>query len=127
MTVTATMNNPVAADLTVMTFTGAASSLVGAASGAFNAASGAPLGTVITTRPNSMVLAVGNDWDAPRTMIAGTGQVIVNQFNPTVGDTYWVQRSGVIGTANTSVSINDSYAGTMSDRWNLAVVEIRQP
>jgi len=128
MTVSATMNNiGQAASLTVMTFTGAASSLVGAASGAFNAASGAPLGTVVTTRPNSMVLAVGTDWDAPRTMIAGTGQVIVNQFNPTVGDTYWVQRSGIVGTANTSVSINDSYTTPLVDRWNLALVEIRQP
>ena len=128
MTVSATMNNlGQAASLTVMTFTGAASSLVGAASGAFNSASGAPLGTIVTTRPNSMVLAVGTDWDAPRTMIAGTGQVIVNQFNPTVGDTYWVQRSGIIGTANTSVSINDSYPTPLVDRWDLALVEIRQP
>jgi len=113
MNVTATTNNPAASSITVMAFTGAASSLVGAASAAINGASGAPLGSLITTRANSMVIGVGNDWDAPRVL--------------TPGDTYWTQRTGVIPAANTSVTINDSYAGAMTDRWNLALIEIRQP
>jgi len=58
-------------------------------------------------------------------MIPGTGQTIINQFNPTVGDTYWMQSSGVVA-APSSVTINDSYAGALTDRWNLAAVEIRQ-
>jgi hypothetical protein len=127
MTVTATTNNLVAASLTVMSFTGAASSLVGAASVAANAASGPMLASLITTRANSIVIGVGNDWDAPRVLTAGTGQTIINQFNPAVGDTYWSQRSGVIPVAGTSVTINDTYAGAMADRWNLALIEIRQP
>ena len=127
MNVTATTNNLVAASLTVMAFTGASSSLVGAATAAVNGASGPPVASLVTTRGNSIVLGVGNDWDSPRVMIAGTGQTIINQFNPTVGDTYWMQRSGVIPAANTSVTINDSYTLPMTDRWNLALVEIRQP
>jgi hypothetical protein len=126
MTVTANLNNPEAKSLTVMAFTGAANSLVGAASGAFNAASGAPTGTVVTTKANSMVVAVGTDWDSPRTMTPAAGQVIVNQFTPTQGDTYWVQRTNIVPAAGTSVTIRDTYGATMPDRWNLAVVEIRQ-
>jgi len=126
MTVTANLNNPEAASLTVMAFTGAASSLVGAASGAFNGPSGAPTGTVTTTKPNSYVVAVGTDWDSPRNMNPAAGQVIVSQFNPTQGDTYWVQRTNPIGAAGTNVTIRSTYPGALTDRWNLAVVEIRQ-
>ena len=110
MNVTATTNNPVAASLTVMAFTGAASSLVGAATAAANGPSGPPVASLVTTRANSIVIGVGNDWDGPRVMIPGTGQTMINQFNPAVGDTYWMQRSGVIPAGNTNVTINDSYA-----------------
>ena len=127
MTVRATLNNPEAASITVMAFTGAASSLVGAAAVAANAASGAPTATLVTTRANSLVIGVGTDWDAPRVMTPAAGQTIVNQFNPTVGDTYWVQRTGAIPAAGTSVTIRDTYGATMPDRWNLAAIEIRQP
>ncbi|HMC69149.1 MAG TPA: PASTA domain-containing protein, partial [Mycobacteriales bacterium] len=127
MNVTATTNNPAASSMTVMAFTGAASSLVGAASVAANATSGAPSATLVTTRANSLVIGVGNDWDAPRVMTPAAGQTIINQFNPTVGDTYWSQRTGVIPAAGTSITIRDSYGATMPDRWNLAAIEIRQP
>jgi heme peroxidase/PASTA domain-containing protein/hemolysin type calcium-binding protein len=126
MRVTAVLNNSEPASLTVMSFTNAAPSLVGAASLAANAATGAPAAALVTTRDNSMVLGVGIDWDNPRVMVAGTGQTIVNQFRPTVGDTYWVQRTNAVGAAGTSVTINDSYGTTMPDRWNLALIEIRK-
>jgi len=127
MNVTATLNNPEAASLTVMAFTGAASSLVGAASVAANAPSGAPTATLVTSRAHSLVIGVGTDWDAPRVMTPAAGQTIVNQFNPTVGDTYWVQRTGDVPAAGTSVTIRDTYGAIMPDRWNLAAIEIRQP
>jgi Ca2+-binding RTX toxin-like protein len=127
MLVTARLNNGVAASITVMAFTNAASSLVGAAAVAANAASGAPSATLITTRPDSYVIGVGVDWDAPRVMTPAAGQTIVNQFNPTVGDTYWVQRTNPVPGAGTSVTISDTYPGAMTDRWNLALIEIRKP
>ena len=127
MNVTARLNNSVAASLTVMAFTGAASSLVGAAAVAANAPSGAPSATLVTTRANSLVIGVGTDWDAPRVMTPAAGQTIVNQFNPTVGDTYWTQRTNGIPAAGTSVTIRSTYGATMPDRWNLAAIEIRQP
>ena len=127
MNVTARLNNSVAASLTVMAFTNAASSLVGAAAVAANAASGAPSATLITTRADSYVIGVGTDWDAPRVMTPAAGQTIVNQFTPTVGDTYWVQRTNPVPAAGTSVTISDTYGATMPDRWNLALIEIRKP
>jgi len=127
-TVTAVLNNSEAASMTVMTFTGAAPSLVGAASLAASGVGGAPTGSVATTRANSLVIGVGTDWDAPRVMTAAAGQTIVNQFRPTVGDTYWVQRTGApVTAAGTAVTIRSTYGATMPDRWNLAVVEIRRP
>jgi hypothetical protein len=126
MTVSATLNNPVAKSMTVMAFTGAQASLVGAASVARSGASGAPTATITTTKAGSIVLGVGVDWDAPRVMTPAAGQLMVNQFNPTVGDTYWLQRTTAALPAGASVTISDSYGATMPDRWNLAVIEIRQ-
>jgi hypothetical protein len=127
MTVTAVLNNSETASLTVMGFTGAVSTLVGAASVAANAAQGAPTATLITTRANSLVVAVGTDWDNARTMVPSAGQVLVNSFNTPNGDTYWSQRtSSPVAASGTSVTIRDSYATLMPDRWNVAAVEIRK-
>ena len=54
---------------------------------------------------------------------AGTGQTIVDQYLPSVGDTYWVQRQNTTtASAGTPVTINDTAPTT--DKWDLAVVEI---
>ncbi len=126
MTVTAVMNNSEAASMTVMGFTGAMPSLVGAASLAASAAKGAPTATMVTTRANSLVVGVGTDWDNARTMTPAAGQLLVNSFNTPNGDTYWVQRTSPITASGTSVTIRDSYATLMPDRWNIAAVEIRK-
>jgi hypothetical protein len=124
-TVTAVLNNSEAASMTVMTFTGAAPSP--GASLAVSGVGGAPTGTVLTSRANSLVLAVGTDWDAPRVMTAAAGQQIVNQFRPPVGDTYWVERtSSPVRVAGSAVTMRSTYGTTMPDRWNLAVIEIRR-
>jgi hypothetical protein len=127
-TATAVLNNSEPASMTVMTFTGAAPSLVGAASVAASAPSGQPSASLVTTRGNSLVLAVGTDWDSPRIMTAPAGQTIVNQFRPPVGDTYWVQRTAnPVTAAGTAVTISDTYGASMPDRWNMALIEIRRP
>jgi hypothetical protein len=129
MTVTATLNNAgQARSITVVAFTGAASSLATAAANIANGASGAPTASLTTTAPNSFVFAVGTDWSQPRTMTPGTGQILVHQFNPTVGDSYWVQRTNVtVAASGTVVTMSDTYGATMPDVWNLAVIEIRVP
>jgi hypothetical protein len=128
--VEAFLSSAQAATMQVVTFTGAANSLVGAASTAVNAAAGVslPSASLVTTRANSLVFAIGNDPDAQRTLTAGANQTIVNQFRSGT-NTLWSQRAnGAIALAGTSVTINASYTPTTTlDRWNLALIEIRTP
>ncbi len=128
VTVTANFSQSAAASITVIAFSGAdisggnGSSAIGATA-SFSAASGAPTGSVITTRDNSWVFAVGDDWDnaIPRTL--GPNQTMVHQYLATVGDTYWVQRENSASSpAGTTVTINDT--APTSDKYNLALVEI---
>jgi hypothetical protein len=127
-TVTATLSQSVAASLTVMSFKGVdttgtdGSGAIGAtASG--NANPGAPTATLITTRNNSLVVGVGNDWDTATGRTLGGGQTLVHQYLASVGDTYWVQRTSVpVAASGTSVTISDS--APTNDRYNLTICEI---
>jgi hypothetical protein len=119
VTVTATLSRSFDSSLTVVSFTNAD---VGAFKVA-GAGSGAPGATLVTTKNNSLVFGVGNDWDhaVPRT--PGPDQALVHQYLAPVDDTYWVQRVvPAIPASGTSVNLGD--VAPTSDRWNLAVVEI---
>jgi beta-lactam-binding protein with PASTA domain len=107
--------------LTVVAFRGASG--VGA-SAAANAATGAPSVTLVTTRANSLVYGVGNDWDRAVARTLGANQTMVHQVVDTAaGDTFWVQnRNGMVAAAGTSVQLNDT--APTNDRWNFASVEI---
>ena len=117
--------------MTVVSFTGIDTSGVNGAGaiGAIkvrSASSGAPSATLVTTRNNSLIFGVGNDWNhaIPRTV--GPNQALVHQFLAPVDDTYWVQRFvAPIPVSGTSVTLND--VAPTTDRWNLAVVEIVSP
>jgi hypothetical protein len=128
VTVTATLSQSVSASMTVMSFTGVdttgvnGSGAIGATASA-SAASGAPSATLVTTRNNSWVFGVGNDYDNPVARTPGSGQSIVHQYLAPVGDTYWVQKqNSATPLAGTSVTINDTAPTT--DRFNLSVCEI---
>ena len=116
--------------MTVVGFTGAANSLAGAASAIASNAQGSatqPSATITTTRANSWVFGVGTDWQGPETIAVGAGQTLVKQSSVTaITDTYWTQR---ITTPQVlaGVPVTVSATGTGTDRWNFAVVEIRQP
>jgi hypothetical protein len=87
------------------------------------ASSGAPTATLVTTRNNSLVFGVGNDWNHAIPRTPGANQALVHQFLAPVDDTYWVQRVvAPIPASGTSVTLND--VAPTTDRWNLAVVEI---
>ena len=119
-TVTATLNRSVSSSLTVISFTNAAG--VGA-SAAAGATSGAPSATLLTTKSNSLVFGVGNDWDHAIARVPGPNQTLVHQFLAPVDDTYWVQRVvPAIAVSGTRVTLND--VAPTADRWNLALVEI---
>jgi hypothetical protein len=107
--------------LTVVAFRGATG--IGASAMA-NGASGAPTVVLVTTRANSLVYGVGNDWDRAVARTLGAGQVMVHQrLETAVGDTFWVQsRSAPIPAAGSSVQLNDT--APINDRWNFASVEI---
>jgi hypothetical protein len=80
----------------------------------------------LTTRDNSLVLGVGNDWDSQVHRTVGTGQAMVHEYLSAFGDTWWVQRlTSSTPTAGSSVTVNDTVPTT--DRWNLTIVEVLAP
>ena len=126
-TVTGALSRSTSASITVVSFTGADPSGTGGAGaiGAIGGANGiaAPSASVVTTRANSWVFAVGNDWDRAVARTVGPNQTIIHQYLATVGDTYWVQRqNATTQPVGTTVTINDT--APTNDRFNLSVVEI---
>ena len=127
VTVTANLSQSVTASMTVMSFSGVdatnnGAGAIGAKSSA-NATSGAPSASLITTRNNSLVLGVGNDWDAATARTLGANQSLVHQLLSTNGDTYWVQRqTATTPLSGTTVAISDT--APTGDRWNLSLLEI---
>jgi hypothetical protein len=126
-TVTATLSQSVAASITVMSFTGVnttgtgGSGAIGAV-GTGSAGSGGPTATLVTTKANSWVVGVGNDWDAATARTPGANQTVVHQYLATIGDTYWMQRVTSLSPAGTPVTVNDT--APTADQYNLAICEI---
>jgi len=130
-TVTATLSQNVNASISLMSFTGVdttgtnGANAIGATATA-NSKAGAPTASLTTTRSGSLVIGVGNDYDNPISRTIGSGQTLIHQYLSPLGDTYWMQRSSAITpAAGTTVTINDTSPTT--DRYNLAIVEIRSP
>lgn len=131
VSVTATLSQSVAASITVLSFTGTdtsgtnGSGAIGATATA-SAGSGAPTASMATTRANSWVFGVGNDWDNAIARTPGSSQSIVHQYLASIGDTYWVQQQNApTAVSGTQVTINDT--APTSDRYNLAICEILAP
>src|SRR5262245_36748908 len=97
VTVTATVSQSAVSSLTIASFSNVdtsgtnGSGAIGATA-ATNARPGAPSATLVTTRNNSWVFGVGNDYDNALARTTGPNQVMVHQALPPVGDTYWVKR-----------------------------------
>ncbi|MCU1270103.1 MAG: repeat/fibronectin type domain protein [Acidobacteriaceae bacterium] len=126
--VTATLSQSVLSSMTVVSFTGAdpsgsnGSGAIGAIGGA-SASSGAPTATLTTTRNNSWVFGVGNDFDKAIARTVGSGQTLVHQILTSSGDTYWVQRqTTTTPVSGTAVKINDT--APTGDRYNLSIAEV---
>jgi hypothetical protein len=128
VSVTATLSHPASGSLTVVSFRGAdPSGTNGAgaigATDSESALSGAPTGLVTTTRNNSWVFALGNDWDSAVSRTLGPNQTLVHELLSTVGDTFWVQRqTSATPLSGTPVTMND--AAPTTDRYNFTSVEI---
>ena len=128
VTVTATLSQSVVSSITVMSFSGVdgtgsnGSGAIGATATA-NAKTGAPSASLVSTRNNSLMLGVGNDFDNAIARTVGPAQSLVYQLLTSTGDTYWVQRqTNPTPVSGTAVTINDT--APMSDRYNLSLVEV---
>jgi hypothetical protein len=126
--VTATLAQSVVGSIQVLGFIGVdtsgtnGSGAIGAL-GNGNANPGAPTASLTTTRANSWVFGVGNDYDNSITRVVGAGQTIIHQHWSTTNDTYWMQRrNNTTAASGTSVTINDT--APTKDRYNLSLVEI---
>ena len=123
VTVTATLSSgSYMGAMTVLSFTGASTSVNGATTTA-GAESGAPTASLTTTRANSWVFAVGNDYDNAIERVVGSNQTLVDQHLAPVGDTYWVQRQNTT-TPNGGTSVTMDDTTPTGDQWNLALIEI---
>jgi hypothetical protein len=126
--VTATLSQSAAASITVIAFRGvdtsgtSGSGAIGATASA-SSASGLPSATLTTTRVNSIVVGVGNDYTNAISRSVPANQTLVHQYLTPGGDTYWVQRlTDPVPTANTVAIINDTSPGT--DQYNLTLCEV---
>jgi hypothetical protein len=108
-------------DLTVIAMQGTAG--VGASVTA-SGASGAPSASLTTTKANSLVFAVGNDWDRAVARTLPAGWTMLDQWVATGnGDTYWSQYTGqTTGAAGTLVNARDT--APTNDQWNLVAIEL---
>jgi hypothetical protein len=115
--------------LQVLVFTNAAADQTPAAfSATFDSTSGSlPTATVTTTKANSLVLAVANNWDTSDSPTTGAGQTTtVNArlavvLNPVDLDAYWVQvQSAPVAVAG-PVTMNDT---APSVRYHLIAWEV---
>jgi len=96
--------------------------------GASSANSGANLAaatSLATTSPNSLVYAVGNDWDSAtaRTLAPGMTKVREDVLSA-VGDTFWVQATSAAVVA-TGTGVGMATTAPTLDQWNMAAVEIK--
>jgi beta-lactam-binding protein with PASTA domain/Ca2+-binding RTX toxin-like protein len=127
LTVTGVLSLSEVAQMTVVGFTGAQNTLAGAATAIANKATGLtgnPSLTVTTTKPNSYVFGVGNDWDNRKTLTAAAGSTIVVQSPTGITDTFWTVRStNPVAVAGVPTTIGVTGIGT--DRFNFAAIEIR--
>jgi hypothetical protein len=131
VTVTATLSQTTVSSMTIVSFSNVdatgtnGSGAIGAVTSA-NKASGAPIATLVSTRVNSLVFGVGNDFDGATARAIGAGQTMIHEVLSVVGDTYWVQRqTAPVAAVGTTVTINDTAPTT--HRFNLMICEIRPP
>ena len=126
--VSATLSSPAASSITLLSFKGVdttgtnGSGAIGATASA-NASSGAPSTSLVTTRNNSWVLGVGNDYDNALSRVVGANQSMIHQYLASVGDTYWVQgQNAPTPLSGSTVVINDT--SPTGDHYNLTAVEV---
>jgi YVTN family beta-propeller protein len=84
---------------------------------------GTPQVSLTTTRPNSRIIGVGEDYTNATTPVPGTGQFLLGQWVDTApGETFWTQQQvAAAPAAGTTATLNDS--SPTGDTWNMAAAE----
>jgi hypothetical protein len=89
----------------------------------FSSKKGAATGSLTTTKADSWVWAVGDDWLAAIPRAVPAGQTLWHQTFDGRLDTYWVQSTeGITKEAGTKVTINDP--APVKDPYDLILVEV---
>ncbi len=108
--------------ITVAAFQGASLTVNGAAANA-SASSGAPSVTLTTTKANSLVWGIGDDWDRAVARTVSANQTKFSEYLSPSSDTFWVQYV-TAPSAAAGVTATISCSAPTNDRWNLAAFEI---
>ena len=87
-----------------------------------SAPSGDSYVTVRTTKPNSLVVGAGNDWDRAVSHSPVPGQIMLHQDLAPVGDTLWAQSAATPMAQPGEVTLQTT--GVADDSYNFAAVEI---
>lgn len=84
-----------------------------------------PSASVTTTRANSLVFGVFNNWNNAQTPVAGANQTITSiVLNPTDVDGYWIQKQNApTAAAGTSVLMNATDPG-QANEWRALAWEV---
>ena len=129
VTVTASFSQSTpACSMTVVSFTGVdtsgsnGSGAIGVVASASSAAGVASV-NITTSRANSWIFGVGNDYTAAKARTLGTGQSLVHQDLSPTGDTYWVQRMNV-PTPGPGHACDTERHGSDGNEFNFTAVEI---
>lgn len=109
--------------MTLLAYANADTAVSGAVGGG-NGPNGAASAALTTTKAGSFVIGVGNDWDQAISRTFPAGQTKLDEFLATVGDTFWVQSRGPVANSGTSTVVQTLAPTT--NRWNLAVAEVRK-
>jgi hypothetical protein len=91
--------------------------------GSGNGTTGSPTASLVTVGSNSLVVGVGEDWNAAPSVTVGSNQTLIHLLALTGLNTFWTQRqSATIPASGTTVTINDT--APTNDMYNLTICEI---
>jgi hypothetical protein len=128
VTVTANLAMSNVSSITVMSFRGVNTSGTNGSgaignTGTGSGATGTPTASLVTLGSNSLVVGMGEDWNAAPSVTAAASQTIVHQKAVPNLATFWAQRQNATTPAvGTTVTINDTVP--TNHQYNLTISEI---
>jgi hypothetical protein len=128
VTVTANLAKSAISSITVMSFRGVNTSGTNGSgaignTGSGNGTTGTPTASLVTAGNNSLVVGVGEDWNAAPSVTVGPNQTLIHLWSVPNLATFWTQRqNATTPVSGTTVTINDTVP--TNDLHNLTICEI---